>query len=110
MADTRMTTESTVYVTYIASTPEKVWAALTSSEFTTQYFFSRSVESDWKEGSPWILRTPDGNVDVRGEVRESSSPQGSSSHGKSMAHRNTRTFRRVLLPMRLKLLARALSA
>jgi len=75
MAETRMTTESTVYVTYIASTPEKVWAALTSSEFTKQYFFGRSVESDWKEGSPWILRKPDGSADVRGEVRESSPPQ-----------------------------------
>jgi uncharacterized protein YndB with AHSA1/START domain len=65
-----MTTQSTVYVTYIATTPEKRWAALTSSEFTRQYFFNRTVESDWKKGSPWILRMPDGRVDVKGEVRE----------------------------------------
>jgi len=70
-----MTTESTVYVTYIASTPEKVWAALTSSEFTTQYFFGRSVESDWSPGSRWILRKPDGTADVHGEVRESDPPR-----------------------------------
>jgi uncharacterized protein YndB with AHSA1/START domain len=69
-----LTTESTVYVTYIATTPEKVWAALTSSEFTTQYFFGRSVESDWRPGSPWELRKPDGTIDVRGEVRESRPP------------------------------------
>ena len=49
---TELTTESTVYVTYIATTPEKLWAALTSSAFTRQYFFGRSVESDWNEGSP----------------------------------------------------------
>jgi uncharacterized protein YndB with AHSA1/START domain len=72
---TEMTTESTVYVTYIATTPEKLWAALTSSEFTRQYFFNRTVESDWKTGSPWILRMPDGRVDVKGEVRESDPPR-----------------------------------
>ncbi|MBY6037585.1 SRPBCC family protein [Fictibacillus nanhaiensis] len=40
-----------VYVTYIASTPDKVWEALTNSEMTEQYFFGTRVESDWKEGS-----------------------------------------------------------
>jgi uncharacterized protein YndB with AHSA1/START domain len=72
---TEMTTESTVYVTYMATTPEKLWAALTSSEFTRQYFFNRTVESDWQKGSPWILRMPDGRVDVKGEVRESDPPR-----------------------------------
>jgi uncharacterized protein YndB with AHSA1/START domain len=72
--DERLTTESTVYVTYIAAPAERVWAALTSSEFTKQYFFGRSVESDWKQGSPWILRKPDGTSDVSGEVRESDPP------------------------------------
>jgi uncharacterized protein YndB with AHSA1/START domain len=75
MDKTTLTTESTVYVTYIASTPERVWAALTSSEFTTQYFFGRNVESDWKRGSKWLLRKPDGQVDVEGEVRESDPPR-----------------------------------
>src|SRR6266496_4118290 len=72
---TDMTTESTVYVTYIAAPPAQVWEALTSSEFTTQYFFGRSVESDWEKGSPWVLRKPDGHTDVRGEVRESDWPR-----------------------------------
>jgi len=75
MPDARMTTESTVYVTYIAAAPEKVWSALTSSEFTTRYFFGRTVESDWKKGSPWFLRKPDGNIDIQGEVRESDPPR-----------------------------------
>ncbi len=70
-----LTTENTVYVIYIAAAREKVWAALTSSEFTTKYFFGRSVESDWKQGSPWMLRMPDGRVDVKGEVRTSDPPQ-----------------------------------
>ena len=72
---TEMTTESTVYVTYIATTPEKLWAALTASEFTRQYFFNRTVESDWNTSSPWILRMPDGRVDIKGEVRESDPPR-----------------------------------
>jgi uncharacterized protein YndB with AHSA1/START domain len=72
---TEMTTESTVYVTYIATTPERLWAALTSSEFTTRYFFGRTVESDWKTGSPWLLRMPNGRVDVKGEVRDSDPPR-----------------------------------
>lgn len=75
MAEPVLTTESTVYVTYVASTPEKAWAALTASEFTTQYFFGRSVESDWRVGSPWLLRKPDGAVDVTGVVRESDLPR-----------------------------------
>ncbi|AMV38072.1 SRPBCC domain-containing protein [Planctomyces sp. SH-PL62] len=73
MAD--LTSESTVYVTYIAASPEKVWAALTSSEFTTRYFFGRAMESDWKAGSPWLLRTPAGAVDVEGLVRASDPPR-----------------------------------
>ncbi len=70
-----LTDESTIYVTYIASTPEKVWVALTSSEFTRQYFFGRSIESDWQKGSPWVLRRPDGIVDVKGKVLESDPPR-----------------------------------
>src|SRR5258708_1695682 len=75
MDKNEMTTQSTLYVTYIASTPQKVWAALTSSEFTVQYFFGRTVESDWKNGSTWILRKPDGTNDVEGVVRESDPPR-----------------------------------
>jgi uncharacterized protein YndB with AHSA1/START domain len=75
VAENELTTDSTVYVTYIASTPQKVWQALTSSDFTRQYFFGRSVESDWKPGSPWTLRRPDGRADVQGVVRESDPPR-----------------------------------
>jgi uncharacterized protein YndB with AHSA1/START domain len=70
MSDSELTTESTVYATYIRATAERVWAALTSSEFTTQYFFGHTVESDWRVGSPWRLLKPDGSVNVNGVVRE----------------------------------------
>jgi uncharacterized protein YndB with AHSA1/START domain len=38
------------YVTYIATTPERLWAALTSAEDTQRYWAGRWVESDWKPG------------------------------------------------------------
>ncbi|GAA2718558.1 hypothetical protein GCM10009865_54750 [Aeromicrobium ponti] len=43
-----MTNTTFVYVTYIATTPEKLWEALTSSEFTEKYFFGSKIQSDWQ--------------------------------------------------------------
>jgi uncharacterized protein YndB with AHSA1/START domain len=40
----------TVYTIYIASTPEKVWEALTSAEFSRKYFFGNTVEVDLRVG------------------------------------------------------------
>jgi uncharacterized protein YndB with AHSA1/START domain len=58
----------TVYVTYIASTPEKVWQALTSSEFTRKYFWERAVEVEPKVGGAFVLKLPDDRVNVQGKV------------------------------------------
>src|ERR1041385_2025839 len=63
-----------VYTIYIATTPEKLWEALTSTRFTERYFFARSIESDWKIGSPVIFRTQDGQLDVEGKVLVSDPP------------------------------------
>src|SRR5882757_7552393 len=63
-----------VYVIYIASTPEKVWEALTSPDFTKQYFFGRTIEIETQAGGSFILRMPDGRVDVKGNVVEWSPP------------------------------------
>ena len=62
MNDERLTTENTVYVTYIAASAGKVWEALTDSRFTAQYFFGHLVESDWKTGSRWVMRKGDGSI------------------------------------------------
>jgi uncharacterized protein YndB with AHSA1/START domain len=51
-----------VYVTYIATTPEKLWAALTRGEFTRAYWYDRRIESDWTAGAP--VRFYDGASDV----------------------------------------------
>ena len=40
-----------IYETYIRSTPERIWQALTTSEFTRQYFHACDIHSDWQEGS-----------------------------------------------------------
>jgi uncharacterized protein YndB with AHSA1/START domain len=58
----------TVYVTYIASTPEKVWEALTSPEFTKKYFWDRSIALEPKLGGKFALLLPDGTVNVEGQV------------------------------------------
>ena len=44
-----------VYVTYIQTTPEKLWSALTNAEFAKQYWFGCHCESEWTAGSPWKL-------------------------------------------------------
>lgn len=41
-----------IHVTYIETTPEKLWSALTVGEFTKLYWFGRRLESDWAVGSP----------------------------------------------------------
>ena len=58
----------TVYVTYIAATPEQVWQALISSDFTRKYFWERSIEFEPKLGGAFVLRLPDGRVNVQGKV------------------------------------------
>jgi uncharacterized protein YndB with AHSA1/START domain len=50
----------TVYTIYIAATPEAVWQALTSAEFSRKYFFGNAVEVDLKVGGTYIVRQPDG--------------------------------------------------
>jgi uncharacterized protein YndB with AHSA1/START domain len=59
-----------VYTIYIASTPEKVWQALTSAEFSRKYFFGNAVEVDLRVGGAYIVRTPDGALHISGEVIE----------------------------------------
>lgn len=65
----------TVYTIYIATTPEKIWEALTSAEFSRKYFFGNAVEIDLKIGGAYIVRTPDGAVQISGEVVECDRPR-----------------------------------
>jgi uncharacterized protein YndB with AHSA1/START domain len=65
----------TVYTIYIAATPEKVWEALTSAEFSRQYFFGNSVEVEQRVGGAFIVRTPDGALHISGDVMECDPPR-----------------------------------
>jgi uncharacterized protein YndB with AHSA1/START domain len=58
----------TVYVTYIAAAPEKVWQALTDPAFTRRYFFGFAVDVEPKAGGAFRMLWPDGRVHVQGTV------------------------------------------
>ena len=66
---------TTVYTIYIASTPEKVWEALTTADLSRQYFFGNAVEVDLKVGGAFIVRAPDGSLHIGGEVFECDPPR-----------------------------------
>ena len=67
---------SFVYVTYIESTPQRVWEALTDADLTAEYWGHSNV-SDWRAGSTWEHRRVDGSgiADVVGTVLESAPPR-----------------------------------
>jgi uncharacterized protein YndB with AHSA1/START domain len=66
---------SFVYVTYIRTTPEKLWRALTEPEFTRQFWAATTQVCDWKVGSSWKLMIPDGRVADAGQVLEIDPPR-----------------------------------
>jgi len=63
-----------VYVTYIETTPERLWEALTSSEFSRRYWWNTDVVSDWKVGSPFSL-VMDGTTTDAGIILEADPPR-----------------------------------
>lgn len=69
-----MTKSEFVYATYIKTTPEKLWDALTNREFMKQYWFGTYCESDWKAGSSWKMVHADGRISDAGEIVESAPP------------------------------------
>ena len=65
-----------VYVTYIRTTQERLWEALThDSEFMKQYWFGVHCESRWVAGSPWKMLGPEGQLFDSGEIVESEPPR-----------------------------------
>jgi uncharacterized protein YndB with AHSA1/START domain/DNA-binding transcriptional ArsR family regulator len=65
-----------VYVTYIESTAERVWHALTDAELSGAYWGHHNV-SDWRPGSAWEHQRTDGSgiADVVGTVLEAVPPE-----------------------------------
>jgi uncharacterized protein YndB with AHSA1/START domain len=64
-----------VYVTYIRTTPEKLWAALTDPQTIRKYWFNITAECNFKPGSPWSLKFEDGRTADTGEILESDPPR-----------------------------------
>jgi uncharacterized protein YndB with AHSA1/START domain len=65
-----------VYRVNIQAAPEKVWQALTNSEYTAKFWYGSAISSDWKAGSEYKLTTPDGsNVFIHGKVLEADPPR-----------------------------------
>jgi len=65
-----------VYVTYIRTTPEKLWSTLTTdTEFMKLYWFGTHCESGWTAGSAWKMVRADGSTSDAGEIIESAPPQ-----------------------------------
>lgn len=59
-----------VYVTYIRTTPEKLWQALLDPNFTRQYWVECWHDCNWQVGSDWKLMIPDGRVGDAGKIIE----------------------------------------
>ena len=64
-----------VYVSYISTTAEKLWEALTSGEFTRQYWWGRQVRAEWRAGGRFEMVKPGGDIDFHGEVLECDPPR-----------------------------------
>lgn len=58
------------YTTYIASTAERVWQALTTSADTEVYFFGRKLHSSWKVGEEVSFLREQDELDVFGDLIE----------------------------------------
>ena len=65
LEDTTMGQTEFVYITYIRTTPEQLWRALTEPAFIRHYFEGGGPESDWQVGSPvrWKMNADDENHD-----------------------------------------------
>jgi len=64
-----------VYVTYIRTTQERLWEALTSSEFIPQYWLGARAEAEWKAGGSWKLVLADGRTTDTGHIIEFEPPR-----------------------------------
>jgi uncharacterized protein YndB with AHSA1/START domain len=64
-----------VYVTFIRTTPAKLWEALTEPRFIRQYWFGTTLECTWTKGSPWKMVGADGSLMDSGEIVEIDPPR-----------------------------------
>ena len=66
---------SFVYVTFIRTTPERLWSALTTAAEMREYWLGMEIQADWKTGGSWQLIFPGGRVADGGEIVEFDPPK-----------------------------------
>jgi uncharacterized protein YndB with AHSA1/START domain len=64
-----------VYQVEIATTPERLWNALTDPQETRKYYYGALSISDWKVGSRWTSESAEGEVYLEGEILEIDPPR-----------------------------------
>jgi len=64
-----------IYVTYIRTTPEELWRALTTPEFMARYWLGAHAEAEWRKGGSWKLVFADGRVADAGEIVDFEPPR-----------------------------------
>ena len=70
-----MEKSSFVYVTYIRTTPEKLWAKLTETGVAREFFWATVLHAEWKVGGAWKSTAPDGTLVDGGEILELDAPK-----------------------------------
>jgi len=64
-----------VYVTYIRTTPEKLWGKITETEIPREFFWATTLHGEWKVGAKWNSTAPDGTLVDGGEILELDPPK-----------------------------------
>jgi len=70
-----VTAPENVYQVEIATTPERLWNALTDPQETRKYYYGALSISDWKVGSRWTSESAEGEVYLEGEILEINPPR-----------------------------------
>ena len=63
-----------VYVLYIRTSPERLWQALISPDYTERYFYGGHYESTWETGASYRSVLQDGTTPFEGVVLEADPP------------------------------------
>ena len=70
-----ITAPENVYEVEIATTPERLWKAITDPEQTRKYWYGALSISDWKVGSRWVSQSEEGEIFLEGEILEIDPPR-----------------------------------
>jgi uncharacterized protein YndB with AHSA1/START domain len=70
-----MAAPTDIYEIEIATTPERLWNAITDPEQTRKYWHGALSISDWQIGSRWTSESADGEIYLEGEILEIDPPR-----------------------------------